>query len=134
MADEFAANIKEIGDKIVALTVAQAVQLGDYLEKVHGIKPAAGGGGVMMAVGGPAAGPAEKPAEKTEFTPVLDSFDAAKKIAVIKVAREVLSLGLAEAKAFVEGAPKNIKENVAKDEAEMIKKKFEEAGGKVTIK
>jgi len=131
MADDYAPEIQDLGKKIVALTVAQAVQLGDYLEKVHGIKPAAGGGGMMMAA--PAAA-AEKPAEKTEFTPVLESFDAAKKITIIKVVRELLGLGLAEAKAFVEGAPKNVKENIAKDEAEAIKKKLEEAGAKVAIK
>ena len=132
MADDFAPEIQDLGKKIVALTVAQAVQLGDYLEKVHGIKPAAGGGGVMMAAG-PAA-VAEKPAEQTEFTVVLAGFDAAKKIGIIKVARELLGLGLAEAKAFVESAPKNVKEGLAKPEAEAIKKKLEEAGAKVAIK
>ncbi len=131
MAD-FADDIKGLGDKIVALTVGQAVQLGDYLEKVHGIKPAAGGG-VMVAPAPVAA--AEAPAVKTEFTVVLDGLaDPAKKIGVIKVVREIAGLGLAEAKAFVEGAPKNVKENVSKDDAEALKKKIEEAGGKVSIK
>ena len=132
MAD-FAEDIKGLGDKIVALTVGQAVQLGKYLEEVHGIKPAASGGGG----GGPAApvAAAEKPAEQTEFTVVLESLaDPAKKIGVIKVVREIAGLGLAEAKAFVEGAPKNVKEGIAKAEAEVLKKKIEEAGGKVAIK
>ena len=87
-----------------------------------------------MAPAAAAAGPAEKPAEKTEFTPVLESYDAAKKINVIKVVREITQLGLKEAKDLVEGAPKPVKENVSKDEAEAIKKKLEEGGGKVTIK
>jgi large subunit ribosomal protein L7/L12 len=132
MAD-FAEDIKGLGDKIVALTVGQAVQLGKYLEEVHGIKPAAGGGGVMMAAAPVAA--AEKPAEQTEFTVVLEGLaDPAKKIGVIKVVRESAGLGLAEAKAFVEGAPKNVKEGLQKPEAEALKKKIEEAGGKVAIK
>jgi len=90
----WSSEIKEIGDKIVALTVGKAVELGDYLEQVHGIKPAAGGVAVMA---GPAAGPAaaEKPPEKTEFTVQLDGLaDPAKKITVIKVVREITSLGL----------------------------------------
>jgi large subunit ribosomal protein L7/L12 len=133
MMADYADDIKTLGDKIVALTVGQAVQLGDYLEKVHGIKPAAGGGVMMAAAAGPAAA-AEKPAEQTEFTVVLEGFDAAKKIGIIKVVREIAGLGLAEAKAFVEGAPKNVKEGLGKPEAEALKKKLEEAGAKVAIK
>jgi large subunit ribosomal protein L7/L12 len=72
--------------------------------------------------------------EKTDFDVVLASFDAAAKIKVIKVIREITGLGLAEAKAFVEGAPKAVKEGVSKDEAEELKKKIEEAGGKVELK
>ena len=129
-------EIKDLGDKIVALTVGKAVELGDYLEKVHNIKPAASG--VVMAgpVGGPGGpGPAEKPAEQTEFTVVLDGLaDPAKKITVIKVVREITNLGLKEAKDLVEGAPKPVKENVAKDEANAIKKKLEDGGAKVTLK
>ena len=131
MAD-FADDIKTLGDKIVALTVGQAVQLGNYLEEVHGIKPAASGGGPMMMA--PAAEVA-KPEVQTEFTVVLESLaDPAKKIGVIKVVREIAGLGLAEAKAFVEGAPKNVKEGLPKAEAEVLKKKIEDAGGKVSIK
>jgi large subunit ribosomal protein L7/L12 len=128
-----AADITGLGDKIAALTLSQAVQLKDYLKEKYKIEPAAGGG-VMMA-GPAAAAVAEKPAEKTEFTPVLEGgYDAAKKIGIIKVIREITGLGLKEAKDLVEGAPKPVKENIAKDEAETIKKKLEEAGAKVTIK
>ena len=133
-ATTFAPDITELGDKIAALTITKAVQLKDYLEEKYKIEPAAGG--VMMApTGGPGGpGPAEKPAEKTEFTVSLDGFDAAKKITIIKVVREITNLGLKEAKDLVEGAPKNVKENIPKDEAESIKKKLEEAGAKVSLK
>ncbi len=136
MADEngrvWAPEIKQLGDSIVALTVAKAVELGNYLEEVHKIKPAAS----AVAVAGPAAGPAvaEKPAEQTEFTVQLDGFDAAKKINVIKIVREITGLGLKEAKDLVEGAPKPVKENVSKDEASKLKAKLEEGGAKVSLK
>jgi large subunit ribosomal protein L7/L12 len=132
-ANGVAADITALGDKIAALTLVQAVQLKDYLKEKYQIEPAAGGA-VMVAQGPGGPGPAEKPAEKTEFTPTLEGFDAAKKINVIKVVREITGLGLKEAKDLVEGAPKPIKENIPKDEAEAIKKKVDEAGGKVTIK
>jgi large subunit ribosomal protein L7/L12 len=130
---EFAPAIKELGDKIVGLKVSEAVSLADYLEKVHGIKAAAGG--VVMAAGPAAAGPAaaEKPAEKTEFTAELTEAGA-QKIQVIKVVREITGLGLKEAKDLVEGAPKPVKENLPKDQAEEIKKKLEAVGAKVTLK
>jgi large subunit ribosomal protein L7/L12 len=131
---QWAADIKDIGDKIAALTVSKAVELGDYLEEVHKIKPAAGGVAMMAGpVGGPTA-VAEKPAEKTEFTVQLDGFDAAKKINVIKVVREITGLGLKEAKDLVEGAPKPVKENVSKDEADKFKKQLEDGGAKVSLK
>jgi large subunit ribosomal protein L7/L12 len=124
-------EIKDLGDKIVTLSVAKAVELGNYLEEVHGIKPAAS----AVAVAGPAAAVvAEKPAEQTEFTVVLEGFDAAKKINVIKVVREITGLGLKEAKDLVEGAPKPVKENVSKDEAAKIKTKLEEGGAKAALK
>src|SRR5262249_38372436 len=115
----------------------QAVQLRDYLKEKYKIEPA--GGGVVMAApsgggGGGGGGAAEKPAEKTEVTVSLDGFDAAKKINVIKVVREVPGLGLKEAKDLVEGAPKPVKENVSKDEAEKIKKTLEDGGAKVSLK
>ena len=125
-------EVKDLGDKIVTLTVAKAVELGDYMEQVHKIKPAAS----AVAIAAPAAGPAvpEKPAEPTEFTVQLDGFDAAKKINVIKIVREITGLGLKEAKDLVEGFPKAIKENVSKDEAQKLKTKLEEGGAKISLK
>jgi large subunit ribosomal protein L7/L12 len=128
-------DIKDLGDKIAALTVSKAVELGDYMEEVHKIKPAASAVTVAPGPGGGgAAAPAEKPAEKTEFTVSLDGFDAAKKINVIKVVREITGLGLKEAKDLVEGAPKAVKENISKEEAEKIKKQLEDGGAKVSLK
>src|SRR2546427_12210281 len=137
MAEEngrvWSAEVKDLGDKIVALTVAKAVELGDYMEQVHKIKPAAS---AVAIAAGPVSGPGqpEKPAEQTEFTVVLDGFDAAKKINVIKIVREITGLGLKEAKDLVEGSPKPVKENVSKEEAETIKKKLEDGGAKVSLK
>jgi large subunit ribosomal protein L7/L12 len=133
-ATTFAPEITELGDKIAALTITKAVQLKDYLKEKYKIEPAAGG--VVVAAGGGGGGGAapEKPAEKTEFTVSLDAFDAAKKITIIKVVREITNLGLKEAKDLVEGAPKNVKENIPKDEADSIKKKLEDAGAKVSLK
>ncbi len=130
---EFSAPTKDLGDKIVALTLKQAKELSDYLEDVHGIKAAAGGA-VMMAA--PGAGGAAAPAAeaKTEFDVMLDGFDAAKKIGVIKVIRAITSLGLKEAKDLVEGAPSKVKEGVSKEDAEKAKKELEEAGAKVSVK
>ena len=126
-------DIQELGDRLVTLTVSKAVELGDYLEERHGIKPAASAVAVAPAgVGGPAA--PEKPPEKTEFTVQLDGFDAAKKINVIKVVREITGLGLKEAKDLVEGSPKPIKENISKEEAEKLKKQLEDGGAKVSLK
>jgi large subunit ribosomal protein L7/L12 len=124
-------KIKELGDAIVGLTVLQAKELGDYLEEVHGIKAAAGG--VMMAM--PGAGGAAAPAvvEKDTFDVVLVAVGD-KKIPVIKVVREITSLGLKEAKDLVEAAPKAVREGVAKKEAEDLKKKLEDAGAKVELK
>jgi large subunit ribosomal protein L7/L12 len=126
-------DVTDLGDKIAALTVTKAVELSEYMEEVHKIKPAAGGVAVMATPGGPGLAP-EKPAEKTEFTVQLDGFDAAKKINVIKVVREITGLGLKEAKDLVEGAPKPVKENVSKEEAEKIKKQLEDGGAKVSLK
>jgi large subunit ribosomal protein L7/L12 len=121
--------IKELGDKIVALTLLQAKELADYLKDTHGIEPAAGGA-VMMAAAPAAAD--EAPAEKTSFTVVLKSAGD-KKIQVIKEVRALTSLGLKEAKDLVDGAPKPVKENVSKDEAEAAKAKLEEAGAVVEL-
>ena len=129
---EFKAEIKELGDKIVGLSLLDAQQLSDYLKDEYGIEPAAGGGAVMMAgpAGGDGAGAAE---EKTEFDVVLAGAGA-KKIQVIKAVRGITGLGLKEAKDLVEGAPKAVKEGVSKDEAEKIKAELEEAGAEVEVK
>ena len=137
MADTAVApEIKDLGDKIAKLTIVQAVALKEYLKQEYKIEPAAGG--VVMQGGGGGGGgaaPAEEKKEVTEFNVVLEAgFDAAKKIGIIKVVREITGQGLAEAKATVEGAPKNIKEGVDKKVAEDIKKKLEEAGAKVSVK
>jgi large subunit ribosomal protein L7/L12 len=133
---EYSPDITDIGDKIAALTIAKAVQLKDYLKEKYQIEPAAGG--VIMTGGGGGGGgaaAAEAPAAKTEFTVSLDGLaDPAKKINVIKVVREITGLGLKEAKDLVEGAPKPVKENIGKDEAEALKKKLEEGGAKVSLK
>jgi len=123
-----------LGDKIATLTVTKAVELSEYMEEVYKIKPAASAVAVAVAPGAAAGGGEAKPAEKTEFTVQLDGFDAAKKINVIKVVREITGLGLKEAKDLVEGAPKPVKENVSKEEAEKIKKQLEDGGAKVSLK
>lgn len=127
--------VAELGDKLAGLTIAQAVELKNYLKEKYGIEPAAGGA-VMMAgpAGGGGGAPAAAAAEPTEFNVILEGADAAKKINVIKVVRELTGQGLAEAKATVEGAPKPIKEGVDKKTAEDLKKKLEEAGAKVSVK
>jgi large subunit ribosomal protein L7/L12 len=131
---EFSAGTKELGDKIVALTLKQAKELSDYLEDVHGIKAAAGGAVMVAAAGGPGGAAAPAAEAKTEFDVVLEGFDAAKKIGVIKVIRAQTNLGLKEAKDLVEGAPSKVKEGISKEDAEKAKKELEEAGGKVSIK
>lgn len=127
-------SVAEVVDRIAKFTLAEAVEAKNLLKEKYGIEPAAGAP-VMMpgpAGGGAAAAPA---AEPTEFNVVLEAgYDAAKKIGIIKVVRELTGQGLAEAKATVEGAPKNIKEGVDKKIAEDVKKKLEEAGAKVSVK
>ena len=129
---EVASDIKELGDKIVGLTLKQAVDLATYLKDEHGIEPAAGG--MMMAAGpgGPAA-PAEAAEVKSTFDVVLKG-GGDKKIQVIKVVRAATGLGLKEAKDLVEGAPKVVKEGLQKDEAEKLKKELEEQGAAVELK
>jgi large subunit ribosomal protein L7/L12 len=125
------ADIQQLEESIVGLSLLEASQLVKKLEERLGVSAAAAAP-VMMAGGGgaAAAAPAE---EKTEFTVVLKEVGA-NKINVIKAVREVTSLGLKEAKDLVDGAPKTIKEGVSKDEAETIKKKFTEAGAVVEVK
>ena len=126
------ADLQKIVNDLSGLTVLEAAELAKLLEEKWGVSAAAA---VAVAAGPAAAGgagaaPAE---EKTEFTVVLTGAGA-NKINVIKAVREVTSLGLKEAKDLVDGAPKNVKENVSKEEAETIKKKFTEAGATVEIK
>ncbi len=131
----FPADVMELGDKLAALSVSTAVQLGNYLEEKYGIKAAAGG--VAMVAAAPGAGEGAdagaEAAEPTEFNVVLEEFGA-EKIKVIKVVREITGLGLKEAKETVEGAPKPIKENVSKEDGEKIKTQLEEVGAKVSLK
>ena len=137
MADEgrtWSDQAKELGDKIVALTLMQAKELADYLKEVYGIEPAAGGA-VMVA--GPAAGAgaaaAEAAPEKTTFDLILTGFGD-KKIQVIKEVRAITGLGLKEAKELVDGVPKPVKEGLSKDDAENAKKQLEAAGASVELK
>ncbi len=121
-------KVTALVEEVKALTVLELSELVKALEEEFGVSAA--------AMAAPAAGAAAAPAaeEKTEFDVVLTGFDAAAKIKVIKAVREITGLGLAEAKAAVEGAPKTLKEAIGKDEAEELKKKLEEAGGKVELK
>lgn len=132
-AKEFAAAIKDIGDKIAGLTLIQAKELTDYLKDAYGIEPAAGGA-VMMAAPAAGGGAAEaKAEEKTEFNVVLKS-SGDKKLQVIKVVRAARSdLGLKEAKELVDTAPKPLLEGVPKADAEKWKKELEAAGATVEI-
>ena len=127
---EFDAAISKMGDEIAGLTLSQAVELADYMKETYNIEPAAGGA-VMMA--GPAGSGDDDGGEQTEFDVILESAGE-KKIAVIKVVREITGLGLKEAKALVDEAPKAIKEKVGEDEANDLKGKLEEAGASVTVK
>jgi len=131
---EFAAEIRELGDRIAALTLKQAVELADYLKEAHKIEPAAGGAVMMAGPGaGAAAGAAAPAEEKTTFDVVLKAAGD-KKIQVIKVVRAATGLGLKEAKDLVEGAPKTVKEALPKADAEKLKKELEEQGAQVELK
>ncbi len=122
---------EELVNAIAELTVLELSELVKAIEEKFGVKAAAPAVAVAAA---PAAAGAAAAEEKDEFNVVLTAVDAAKKIAVIKVVREITGLGLKEAKDLVEGAPKAVKENVAKAEAEELKKKITEAGGTVELK
>jgi len=126
---EVAVEIKDLGDKLVNLTLKQAVDLGAYLKDTYGIEPAAGGA-VMMA--GPAAAAAVEE-EKTNFDVVLKAAGE-KKIQVIKVVREATGLGLKEAKDLVDGAPKVVKEGLPKADAEKLAASLKEQGADVELK
>lgn len=126
------ADIKALGDQLVELTVKEVNELAEYLKETHGIEPAA----AAAVVAGPAAGGAGEgggEAEKTEFDVVLKSPGGAK-LAIVKLVKELTGLGLKEAKELVDSAPKPVKEGLPKDEAESMKKQFEEAGAEVELK
>jgi len=122
-------EIKELGDKIVALNLMQAKELADYLKDEYGIEPA-GGGAVMMAGPMPAGG--EEVEEKSTFDVILKEFGE-KKIQVIKEVRAMTGLGLKEAKELVDNCPKPVKEGLSKDDAEAAKKQLEETGATVEL-
>jgi large subunit ribosomal protein L7/L12 len=129
-AKEWASEIKELGDKIVALTLLQAKELGDYLKEEYGIEPAAGG--AVMVAGPAAGGGAEEVEEKSTFDLILKGFGD-KKIQVIKEVRALTGLGLKEAKDLVDSVPKPVKEGMTKEEAETAKQQLEAAGATVEL-
>src|SRR5688572_18959742 len=129
---EVAADIKELGDKIVGLTLKQAVDLATYLKDEHGIEPAASS--AVMMQGTATTGTAkEEDAVKSTFDVVLKA-GGDKKIQVIKVVRAATGLGLKEAKDLVEAAPKVVKEGLSKEDSEKLKKELEEQGATVELK
>ena len=127
------ATTDKILESLKTLSLLEASELVKQIEEAFGVSAAASAG-VVMAAPAAGGGAAEAAEEKTEFDAILDGFDAAAKIKVLKAVREATGLGLGEAKALVEGAPCPIKEGVSKADAEAIKKAVEEAGGKVSIK
>jgi len=127
------ADLQQLEDQIVGLSLLDAAQLVKKLEERLGVSAAAAAPVMVAGAGGGAAAGTAPAEEKTEFTVILKEVGA-NKINVIKAVREVTSLGLKEAKDLVDGAPKNIKEGVSKEEAETIKKKFTEAGATVEVK
>lgn len=124
----------EILDKLKTLSLLEAAELVKQIEEAFGVSAAAQVGAVMAVPGAGAPAAAEPVEEQTEFDVILESVPADKKIAVLKVVRELTGLGLKEAKDLVEAAPKPVKEAIAKEAAEQAKKQLEDAGGKVTIK
>ena len=124
-------ELKDLGDKIAALTLKQAKELSDYIENAYGIKPAAGGA-VMMAAPAEGGGAAAA-AEPTEFDVVLTGFGD-KKLDVVKVVKAITGASLMDAKKLVEGAPAKIKEKVSKEEANKVKEELEKAGASVELK
>jgi large subunit ribosomal protein L7/L12 len=132
------AAVDEILEKLKSLTLLEAAELVKGIEDAFGVSAAAPVGGMMMAApaagGGGAAPAAEAVEEKTEFDVILTEVPADKKIAVLKVVREITGLGLKEAKDLVEAAPKPVKEGTNKDDAAALKKKLEEAGAKADVK
>ena len=128
----FSVKTKELGDVIAGLTLLEAVQLAEYLDVAHGIRPAAGAGVAAAPIAASGAS-ADLPKEKTEFDVVLTSFGD-NKIGVIKVVRTLTGLGLKEAKDLVEGVPKPLKTGISKDDSDKVKADIELAGGKVDVR
>jgi large subunit ribosomal protein L7/L12 len=128
------AKIDSIIEELKSLSLLEASELVKAIEETFGVSAAAHVGGMMMAAPGAGAAAAEVEEEKTAFDLVLDEVPADKKIAVLKIVREITGLGLKDAKDMVESAPKTIKESMPKADAEAAKKQIEEAGGKVSIK
>ncbi len=125
------ADVKKIADELVNLTVKEVNELADYLKEEYGIEPAAA---AAVAVAGPAGGDAGGGADdKSEFDVVLTAAGGSK-LAVVKLVKDLTGTGLKEAKELVDNAPSTIKEGVAKDEAEALKKQLEEAGAEVELK
>jgi len=124
----------QILEQLKSLPLLEASELVKQIEEAFGVSAAAPVGGMMMMAGPGGAAAVEEVVEQTEFEVILESVPADKKIAVLKIVRELTGLGLKEAKDLVEAAPKAVKEGIAKDAAEDAKKRIEEAGGKVTVK
>ena len=124
------AEIKDLAETLVNLTVKEVKELADILKEEYGIEPAAA---AVAVAAGPAAGGGEAAAEQTEFNVMLNAAGG-QKLAVVKLVKEITGLGLKEAKDLVDGAPKAVKEGVSKEEAESIKAKLEEAGADVELK
>lgn len=127
------ATTDQIIEQLKSLSLLEAAELVKQIEETFGVSAAAPVGGMMMAAA-PGAAPAEEVEEKTEFDVILEEVPGDKKIAILKVVRNITGLGLKEAKDLVEAAPKPIKEAAAKEVAEDIKKQLEEAGAKVSVK
>ncbi|MBD0852411.1 50S ribosomal protein L7/L12 [Maribacter arenosus] len=125
------ADLKDFAEQLVNLTVKEVNELADILKDEYGIEPAAAA--VAVAAGGGAAESGEAVEEKTEFDVILKAAGASK-LAVVKLVKELTGLGLKDAKDIVDSAPKAVKEGIAKDEAEGIKKSLEEAGAEVELK
>lgn len=125
------ADIKALAEQLVNLTVKEVKELADVLKEEYGIEPAAAA--VAVAAPGAAAGAAGAAEEKSSFDVILKNAGA-NKLAVVKLVKELASLGLKEAKELVDAAPKPVKEGIAKDEAEALKKSLEEAGAEVEVK
>ncbi len=125
------ADLKEFAEQLVNLSVKEVNELANILKDEYGIEPAAAAGPVMVAGGGGAEGGAAE--EKSSFDVILKSPGGAK-LAIVKLVKELTGLGLKEAKELVDGAPKAVKEGIAKDEAEALKKQLEEAGAEVELK